>query len=215
MLYLYDEAIVKDLERSFDPSSGVVVKAVAQEDIISVAAQIKNDEIPLPMIAIVRGQTSDVNTDLTNFTRMHKGVATVFDSKSNDIYYEKAIPINLNYTLAILASNTADMDELCRELIFKYTSMYFLAIDTPYESKRRIRFGIRIDLSDTIDRISSQGEYMRNGQLYQTNVPLVCDGAVLLTYTSAHLRRINYETEAYAVGQVDLAVARDRAVEDL
>lgn len=215
MLYLYDEAIVKDLERSFDPSSGVVVKAVAQEDIISVAAQIKNDEIPLPMIAIVRGQTSDVNTDLTNFTRMHKGVATVFDSKSNDIYYEKAIPINLNYTLAILASNTADMDELCRELIFKYTSMYFLAIDTPYESKRRIRFGIRIDLSDTIDRISSQGEYMRNGQLYQTNVPLVCDGAVLLTYTPAHLRRINYETEAYAVGQVDLAVARDRAVEDL
>lgn len=215
MLYLYDEAIVKDLERSFDPSSGVVVKAIAQEDIISVAAQIKNDEIPLPMIAIVRGQTSDVNTDLTNFTRMHKGVATVFDSKSNDIYYEKAIPINLNYTLAILASNTADMDELCRELIFKYTSMYFLAIDTPYESKRRIRFGIRIDLSDTIDRISSQGEYMRNGQLYQTNVPLVCDGAVLLTYTPAHLRRINYETEAYAVGQVDLAVARDRAVEDL
>lgn len=215
MLYLYDEAIVKDLERSFDPSSGVVVKAVAQEDIISVAAQIKNDEIPLPMIAIVRGQTSDVNTDLTNFTRMHKGVATVFDSKSNDIYYEKAIPINLNYTLAILASNTADMDELCRELIFKYTSMYFLAIDTPYESKRRIRFGIRIDLSDTIDRISSQGEYMRNGQLYQTNIPLVCDGAVLLTYTPAHLKRINYETEAYAVGQVDLAVARDRAVEDL
>lgn len=215
MLYLYDEAIVKDLERSFDPSSGVVVKAVAQEDIISVAAQIKNDEISLPMIAIVRGQTSDVNTDLTNFTRMHKGVATVFDSKSNDIYYEKAIPINLNYTLAILASNTADMDELCRELIFKYTSMYFLAIDTPYESKRRIRFGIRIDLSDTIDRISSQGEYMRNGQLYQTNIPLVCDGAVLLTYTPAHLRRINYETEAYAVGQVDLAVARDRAVEDL
>lgn len=215
MLYLYDEAIVKDLERSFDPSSGVVVKAVAQEDIISVAAQIKNDEISLPMIAIVRGQTSDVNTDLTNFTRMHKGVATVFDSKSNDIYYEKAIPINLNYTLAILASNTADMDELCRELIFKYTSMYFLAIDTPYESKRRIRFGIRIDLSDTIDRISSQGEYMRNGQLYQTNIPLVCDGAVLLTYTPAHLKRINYETEAYAVGQVDLAVARDRAVEDL
>lgn len=215
MLYLYDEAIVKDLERSFDLSSGVVVKAVAQEDIISVAAQIKNDEIPLPMIAIVRGQTSDVNTDLTNFTRMHKGVATVFDSKSNDIYYEKAIPINLNYTLAILASNTADMDELCRELIFKYTSMYFLAIDTPYESKRRIRFGIRIDLSDTIDRISSQGEYMRNGQLYQTNIPLVCDGAVLLTYTPAHLKRINYETEAYAVGQVDLAVARDRAVEDL
>lgn len=215
MLYLYDEAIVKDLERSFDPSSSVVVKAVAQEDIISVAAQIKNDEIPLPMIAIVRGQTSDVNTDLTNFTRMHKGVATVFDSKSNDIYYEKAIPINLNYTLAILASNTADMDELCRELIFKYTSMYFLAIDTPYESKRRIRFGIRIDLSDTIDRISSQGEYMRNGQLYQTNIPLVCDGAVLLTYTPAHLKRINYETEAYAVGQVDLAVARDRAVEDL
>lgn len=215
MLYLYDEAIVKDLERSFDPSSGVVVKAVAQEDIISVAAQIKNDEISLPMIAIVRGQTSDVNTDLINFTRMHKGVATVFDSKSNDIYYEKAIPINLNYTLAILASNTADMDELCRELIFKYTSMYFLAIDTPYESKRRIRFGIRIDLSDTIDRISSQGEYMRNGQLYQTNIPLVCDGAVLLTYTPAHLKRINYETEAYAVGQVDLAVARDRAVEDL
>lgn len=215
MLYLYDEAIVKDLERSFDPSSGVVVKAVAQEDIISVAAQIKNDEISLPMIAIVRGQTSDVNTDLTNFTRMHKGVATVFDSKSNDIYYEKAIPINLNYTLAILASNTADMDELCRELIFKYTSMYFLAIDTPYESKRRIRFGIRIDLSDTIDRISSQGEYMRNGQLYQTNIPLVCDGAVLLTYTPAHLKRINYETEAYAVGQVDLAVARGRAVEDL
>ena len=155
-------------------------------------------------------------TNVSDGTYPFKGERIFFVCYSLFEYITKGLfPINLNYTLAILASNTADMDELCRELIFKYTSMYFLAIDTPYESKRRIRFGIRIDLSDTIDRISSQGEYMRNGQLYQTNIPLVCDGAVLLTYTPAHLKRINYEVEAYAVGQVDLAVARDRAVEDL
>lgn len=215
MLYLYDAAIVNDLKRSFNENSNVVVRAVSQEDIISVAAQIQNDEISLPMVALVRGEDTSIDTELANFTRIHKGVGVVFDNDSNNIYYERAIPINLSYTLAILTSNTADMDELVRELIFKYTSMYFLAIDTPYESKRRIRFGIRVDNSDTIDRISSAGDYLRSGQLYQTNIPLVCEGAVLLTYTPQHLRRVEYETTAVGPSQIEYAENQGYNINDL
>lgn len=203
MLYLYDNALVEDLKSSFNEESNVVVKAVASEDIISIAAQIRNDEISLPMIALVRSENWKIDTQLSNFTRIHRGVAAVFDPKTNNIYSERAIPINLSYTLCIIASNVADVDELCRELLYKYASMYFLSIMTPYECNRQIRFGVRVDSESTVDKISSQGDYLQAGKLYQTNIPLVCDGAVLLTYTPAHLIRTSYDVEAYSEHQIN------------
>lgn len=195
MLRLYDEAIVKDLERSFNPemSGHPVVKAMDADGIIGIAAQVQNDEITFPLICVVRGSDYDIDTARTNFTMMHRGVSKVIDQETNELYYEKAIPITLTYTLTLLLTNQVDMDELVRELLFKYTSMYFLSIDLPYESDRRMRFGITLDTTRSVEKSSGVFEWLDSGQLYQTMIPLKVDGAVLLHYTPVKLKRIEYD----------------------
>ena len=117
----------------------------------------------------------------------------VFCPVTNNLYYEKALPINLRYALTVLTTNTADTDEIVRELLFKYAQMYFLTIQLPYEADRKIRFGITLDLSQEVERKSGQLEYLKSGQIYQTIIPLRCEGCVMVHYTPAHLRRTAHE----------------------
>lgn len=191
MLYLYDNAIVDDLKKSFNPDNvpNPVVKVVAPEQIIGIAAQIKNDELGFPIIALSRSDDSGIDSNLNNFTKSIRGVPAVFDTETNNIYYEKALPVNLSYTLDVLTTNQVDMDEILRELIFKYNSMYFLSIKVPYESKRDISFGIVIDTDSGISKKSGVSDYTSTGQLYQSSIQLKCEGCVILHYTPQHLNR--------------------------
>ena len=196
MLWCYDNSICEDLEQSFVMPDGAepVVRVIDPEHIVGLAAQIQNDEISLPLITVERKDYT-IDNNRTNFSRRHFGVATVIDNKTNEIYYERAIPIDLQYTLNILTSNQIDMDEIVKELIFKYNDMYFLTIKPPYESKNKYRFGVRVDVS-AIEKRSGASEYIESGQLYQTSIPLICDGAVLLHYVPVHLKRYGAEVVA-------------------
>lgn len=193
MMYLYDNSIVHDLEQSLAGGDSVV-RVISPEQIVGLAAQIQNDEIHLPIIALERNDYS-IDTDRLNFSRAHFGLQTVIDLKTNELYYERAVPVNLSYGITVLTSNQIDMDEIIKELVFKYIDMYYLPIQLPYESKRRIRFGIRVE-ADSIEKRSGASEYIESGQLYQTMIPVVCEGAVLLHYTPVHLKRTAYEVVA-------------------
>lgn len=195
MLYLYDNAIVDDLIRSFNPDNidNPVVKVISPEQIVGIAAQIQNDEIAFPIVAVSRPDTINIDNDSLNFTKMHKGIQSVIDSKTNELYYEKSIPIKMTYDLTILTTNTVDRDELVRELLFKYTSMYFLTIKLPYECSRKIRFGVTLAPDSEIEYTSSSADYIEKGQLYQSIIHLKCDGCVLVSYTSAKLKRMSYK----------------------
>lgn len=194
MLYKYDNAIVEDLKKSFNPENvpNPVVSVISPDQIVGVAAQIQNDSIKLPIIALTRNQ-EQIDSTRTNFTAMHRGVATVIDNETNELYYEKVIPITLSYNLTVITSNTADMDEMLRELMFKYVNMYFLTVKLPYESDRKIRFGISLSKDSEIDRTSGVTEYRSEGKLYQSILTLNCEGAVLVSYTPVKLKRLEYE----------------------
>ncbi len=196
MLYKYDNAIVDDLKRSFNPENvpNPVVSVVSPDQIIGLAAQLQNDSIKLPIIALTRNQ-EQIDSSRTNFTAMHRGVATVIDNETNELYHEKVIPITLSYNLTIITSNTADMDEMIRELMFKYINMYFLTIKLPYESNRKIRFGVSLSKDSEIDRTSGVSEYLSKGKLYQSILTLNCEGAVLVSYTPVKLKRLEYEID--------------------
>lgn len=194
MLYLYDNAICEDLQQSFTDGYGnAVVKVVAPEDIVNLAAQIKNDEISFPLVALSRDPESPVDTNRTNFTRMHMGVSTVIDPETNLIYYEKAIPVNLGYHMTVLSTNVVDMDELVKELMHKYMTQFFLSINLPYEAKRRIRFGVELDHDSAVETNSAYREYIESGKLYQTILALRCMGCVQLLYTPQKLTRVAHE----------------------
>ena len=195
MLWAYDNAIVEDLRTSFNTEANAepVVCVVPPENIISIAAQLQDDKIHFPMIAVSRQDNIPIDNSLVNFTRMHEGVPTVFDKEKNELYFERAVPVKLEYTLVCISTNTADIDEIIRELIFKYTMQYFLTIDTPYESKRKIRFGIRINPEDEIEWYSKTSDYLNEGKLHSASIHLYVDGAVLLTYVPVKLRRLQTE----------------------
>ena len=198
MLYLYDNAIVKDLKESFnvlDDQGRPVVKVISPDQIIGVTAQIQEDNISFPIVALERIDNTELDTQQLNFARMHKGVPAVMDKKTNNIWYERAMPVNLSYTLTVLTTNQADMDEILRELLFKYVSMYFLSIIIPYESKRTISFGIMIDAKSGIQKKSGSSEYTETGKLYQSSITLNCEGCVLVHCTPQHLRRTVVELD--------------------
>lgn len=198
MLYLYDKCIVDDLKKSFNPNNvpNPVVSVVDPEAVIGIAAQIQEDQIHLPIVALTRDDNTTIDTSRYNFTRAHRGVQSVLDPDTNELYYEKAVPVSLSYKLTILTTNSADRDELVKELLFKYTSMYFLMFRLPYEYKRQIRFGVVVDADSNIENASGASEYTQTGQLYQTIIPLRCEGCVLVSYTPAKLRRIQYEIDS-------------------
>lgn len=190
MLYLYDQALADDLSNCVDPASGAEthIKVIGPEGILPVIAQIQEDKIKFPLLCLFRND-APIDTRRTNFTAMKFGVATVVDPATHMIYSEKVMPVNLSYELTILATNTVDMDEIVKELLFHYSSTYFMTIhDLPYESNRSLRFGVVVD-PESIKKTSGAVEYIQGGALYQTQMTLNCEGAVYLSYTPKHLMR--------------------------
>lgn len=194
MIYLYDDAIAKDLSMCLNPNDNGV-RVFNPEESLGIPAQIQQDNIKFPLVALTRGDY-EIDSSRSNFTRAHKGVSAVIDKETNMIYNEKALPIKLSYKLTILTTNQADMDEMIRELMFKYLSMYYLTIQIPYESKRKIRFGISINPNTEIEKTSGSVEYLESGTLYQSIISMQCEGCVLVTYTPQHLKRVVHEVEA-------------------
>ncbi len=203
MIYLYDNAIASDLQSSFntDIVGCPCVKVVDPEQGLSVVAQKANDHLEFPLVLLTRYPDTPIDKDRMNFTRAHRGVAAVVDKDTNELYYEKVIPIQLNYDLTILATNTADREEMMRELIFKYNDMYFVTLELPYECKRKVRFGIRVDPDKDISNKSGVIEYLGGGTLYQCVIPLKCEGCVLVSYTSSKLQRSMYDIEPVTKGE--------------
>lgn len=191
MLWVYDDAIVEDLRKSFNPNNvpNPAVTVIDPENAIGLAAQIQEDKIQFPVVVLTRSPNIPVNESIRNFTKTKKGVPTTFDDKNNVLYHEKTIPIDLSYELSAFTTNTADMDEIIRELIFKYSSMYFLTAKIPYESKRNIQFGVIMD-SDGIEQQSTSSTYISEGKLHASSVTLKCEGCVLVHYTPRRLQRV-------------------------
>ena len=189
MLYLYDRAVCDDLKSSLTDELNKNVFLTDADNYPGILAQIQDDTITYPLILLHRDEDTPIRKDQMNFTRYQFGVPCTFDNKKNIVYYERALPVEVNYTLRILSHNVADTDELARELFYKYISMYFLTIRTPYESDRKIRFGVQVDMDYGIKKESSGSEYLSTGALYQSTIHLKTDGCVSLTYTPRHLIR--------------------------
>jgi hypothetical protein len=194
MLYLYDRAICKDLEQSFTDDMGTsAVKVVSPEQTSAVIAQIKEDKVQLPMISLIRDSDIPIDKTRLNLARAHNGISAVFDKENNIYYNEKILPIELSYEMTLFADNQADIDELVRELQFKYLDMYFLTIKLPYEADRKMRFGVVVDMDYGIKQERYSSTYLQDGLMYQAKIRLKCQGCNLITYTPLKLKNVQTE----------------------
>ncbi len=192
MLWIYDEAIIEDLKSCINPTGGLnnTVKMMGDKGAMGVLAQAQEDKIKFPAIFLERSGDTPLDRNRYHFSRTYKGVPTTFDPETNTLYIEKMVPIELKYYLHVLATNTTDVDEITREIIFRYNSLYYLTTEVPYESKRKIRFGIVINQDNSIRRESGTSNYLESGVLYESIMEINCQGAVMLSYTPKHLDRI-------------------------
>lgn len=195
MLYIFDQAVIDDLKKSLTAEMNQNVVLTDAENYPGILAQIQNDTITYPLILLHRDDDTPIIKEQMNFTRYTFGVPCVFDNDRNNIYYERALPVDVQYTLRILSTNVADTDELSRELFYKYLSMYFLTVQLPYESDRKIRFGISVDVDYGIKKESGSFDYIKSGALYQSTIHLKTQGCVSLTYTPRHLTRQVLDTK--------------------
>ena len=91
MLYLYDEAICEDLKNSFnkDVAPCVTVKSIDTANIIGITAQLQNDEITLPIVAVVRDDNYQIDQERTNFTLMHNfRLVIAYHTQGQEIYWQ-------------------------------------------------------------------------------------------------------------------------------
>ncbi len=198
MLYLYDDAIAEDLQGAISKSGNINgnVKVMESDEILGLLAQLEDDHIQFPFLCLVRDGNTTIDSTLSNFTRIHAGHAEIIDPETNNVYLERAIPVQLKYGLHIFTTNTADMDELVREITFRYMEMYFLTIQKPYEGQTKLRFGVAIPPGTEFQRESSSGSYIKEGKLYETIIPLTCQGCVMLKYVPKHMIRLAGEVKA-------------------
>lgn len=191
MIYLYDNAIVDDLKKSFNPQNvpNPVVTVIGPQESIGIAAQIQDDKLSFPIVSLVRNTNIEIDSTRRNTTWEHFGVSSVYDPETNIEYREKVLPIKLDYDLNIYTTNIVDTDEIVKELLFKYISQYFLTIQLPYESKKKVRFGVVVD-RDSIDTQSTTSGHLSEGTLYGTTIKLICEGCVLVSYTPRKLSRV-------------------------
>lgn len=185
MIWIYDNALVNDIKKDLD--NNVVV--LSPDQAVGVAALLKDDKIHFPFICLTR-QPYQLDDTLTNGTKKHVGIPSAFDNKENNFYFEKSIPIKLTYEMTVISPVRADIDELTRELIFKYNDQYFITLQLPYESDRHIRIGVTIPNDAEIDQRETSSTYVESGKLQSAIIPLSIDGAVLLSYTPMHLQRV-------------------------
>ena len=111
MIYVYDNAICDDLNKSINAESGAndIVKVMDVSKVLDLIAQIKEDRVAFPLMCLVRHPDTPVDNSLTNFSRLHGGIPVCYDPEGHDIYFEKSLPIKLEYDLIILGTNTADV----------------------------------------------------------------------------------------------------------
>jgi len=192
MQHLYDNAVVEDLQRDFITADGklsVAVRMVDENQMMGVIAQIQSDEVEFPYVILSRVGGDTIDQNLKNFTMMHRGVPAVFEPTKNEFYHEKWIPIELGYDITVVGTNTAQIDEVLRELQFKYINMFYLTIRLPYESDRKIRFGI-ISTGDPPERGRMASGHMEDGHLYIATLPTECIGAGIVDYRKVKLKRL-------------------------
>lgn len=176
MVYLYDDAIIKDLR---DKISDERVTITPYDNLINSLGKSENDEIKLPIISIARTgwSISDSRPHSMKFTGELSEIRNTGIGNNKEIVNVYAMPIRINYLLDVWTRRRLDNDNIMRELIFYYSINPTLQITIPYnlgaEKNFNIMFGNDIEDNSNIPEHKNIGEYIRQ------TIPFYVDDAYL------------------------------------
>lgn len=179
MLQLYDDKLFDYFKETFKAD----VAVVPVSEYWNVVSMHEEGQLQLP--AIVLGRTTWTNAkDLESWVIAKKGRNDRI--KNNKAIQEQAIPVQLDYTITLLATTQDDIDELTSEVLFCILNYPRLTIDLPYGSDRQIHGQIMQngDLQDS----TARDKFSDTGILYQQIIPIRVLGSNIINIREQNLR---------------------------
>lgn len=181
LIYLYDNAIV-DKFRSLFKDSRITVQP--PENAIRYVAQLSNDDVKFPLIALNRTSWSLRSGDIS-WAQSRTGIANRLNP-DNTISVMRAIPIQMEYQLDVYTVDRLTSDEIYRELIFYFIKNPTLEVEIPYtvDGKHVFNLDINPDITDNSDTV----EHVNKGVLYRYTSTWVVKDAYLFEGTDEYNR---------------------------
>lgn len=187
MIRLYDTALYEYLKTNFGDNLGIV----PVKDYWNVAAMHKETRLQLPAIVLFRTNVTP-ERQLQSWPIARKGrIDRIQEHKK---IMERAIPIQADYTVTLLATTQDDIDELTSEVTFLFLMKPRLEIKLPYGSARMIHGQIMIN--GDFQPSSGTDRFSETGILYQQIIPIRVLGANIIDIRKKNLRYLDWQIDS-------------------
>lgn len=183
MLQLYDDKLYDYFKETFKADIAIVPVS----EYWTVVSMHEEGQLQLP--AIVLGRTTWTNAkELESWVIAKRGRTDRI--RNNKLINEQAIPVQLDYTVTLLATTQDDIDELTSEVLFCILNYPRLTIDLPYGADRQIHAQIiqNGDLQDS----SARDKFSDTGILYQEIIPIRVLGSNIININEKNLRYLKF-----------------------
>lgn len=143
-MYLYENAIIDDINKTFKNSKVTTVIADSLDEGLRRSAAKNKDIVTLPLVILSGGDWDILDSNFYN--QMHGSkVKSVLDNSVNKS--ANVLPIKPTYNMYIAAYSSRECDMLTREIIFHYILNPTLTIKVPYQLDYLHNFNIVFDRS--------------------------------------------------------------------
>lgn len=187
MIRLYDTALYEYLKTNFGDNLGIV----PVKDYWNVAAMHKETRLQLPAIVLFRTNVTP-ERQLQSWPIARRGrIDRIQEHKK---IMERAIPIQADYTVTLLATTQDDIDELTSEITFLFLMKPRLEIKLPYGSARMIHGQIMIN--GDFQPSSGTDRFSETGILYQQIIPIRVLGANIIDIRKKNLRYLDWQIDS-------------------
>lgn len=187
MIRLYDTAIYEYLKVNFGDNLGIV----PVKDYWNVAAMHKETRLQLPAIVLFRTNVTP-ERQLQSWPIARRGRMDRIQEHKKIM--ERAIPIQADYTVTLLATTQDDIDELTSEITFLFVMKPRLEIKLPYGSARMIHG--QIMMNGDFQPSSGTDRFSETGILYQQIIPIRVLGANIIDIRKKNLRYLDWQIDS-------------------
>lgn len=141
-MYLYENAIIENINKLFTNSKVCAVIADSLSEGLRRVAANKEDKITLPAIILVGG---DWSLNDSNFYSLMHG--SEFERTEEDTLTKNTSIMSFtpSYSMYIIAQSSRECDMLTREIIFHYSMHPTLVVNIPYGINKVHTFNLNIN----------------------------------------------------------------------
>lgn len=141
-MYLYENAIIENINKLFTNSKVCAVIADSLSEGLRRVAANKEDKITLPAIILVGG---DWSLNDSNFYSLMHGSEFERVEENSLTKNTSVMSFTPNYSMYIIAQSSRECDMLTREIIFHYSMHPTLVVNIPYGINKIHTFNLNIN----------------------------------------------------------------------